>query len=1360
MVVTAAAFASPSISIVGLPAHAAVGDTVIISATGGTAPYSWSSNDPGVSVDPIDATNARVIVLQPSASVTITATDVSFNTDQQVITTFQYSARLGTMNFITGDTVLVPVLYKNQFVPLSLLSVDMAIPFDTTLFKFLGTVSAGTLSAGMTVVSNRVKDTIKVGIAATTGVGTVTEQPLLFLRFVSQFTVTSSQSGPLHFTQFLANEVVPGSLNGGLLTVDPVPNYAPVFDLVANDTTMHEGDVMSALFHATDANGDAVHFFLTTNPLPAEASIDSLTGQFLFQPGFSSAGTHLFEVTADDGHGSSVNHWLSVTVLNVNRNPSFTTVFPDTFYATENVPFTFTVQGTDPDLSPVTYTLSNAPVGMTIDSVTGEISWTPSFSDAGMYFPQIIVQDPDGGSDSRTIPIVVANNNRAPVLLTIPNDTTISESQAYTAQFTAFDPDGNPVRYFIYSGAPVGFLLDSVTGAIAYTPSLNDSGTYSIVLKAEDTFGAYVSHTLNLHVKNFNQAPVFLVVHPDTVYALEGQYSATLFQATDADGDSVHYYNAGGFAPGMTIDPVSGLLEWVPSFSQAGTYDVRVQAVDVNGGTALDSVTLIVLNFDRPPVLSAMPDTVYAKEGQLLSYNIPATDPDGDSLRYHVINAPTGMNVDSLTGLVTWTPDFFQAGTYIVVNQAVDSFGLMDVHVTTIMVIDSNRAPMLTVIPHDTVINEGQSYIAQIQASDPDSDPVRYFLQGTPPSGLSLDSLTGVIQWTPSHTQQGADTVHIVVTDHRAFGTTTWSYSIQVNDVNLLPYFTAVPSDTVYLPEGVNFNFTLAAIDPDGTPVTFHATSLPAGMTVDSLTGVVDWTPTYAQAGTYYPAFNATDSLGGTVWKMVTFFVLNTNRPPQFTAILRDTTIAEDQVLQFQYTAFDPDADSLYYSLARGAVGMSITPGGLFQWQPSFTQAGVETVLVRVSDFSVLVVDTVIITVLNVNNPPFFVHVPSDTLIARFDTLHSLYVGADPDGQPVFFTLIAGPAGATVMPDGQFTWVPPIDANGPYQFIVRLSDSTATVDDTLFVTVNRLGDVSGNGTISSFDAGLVLRDQVAAITLSPFQKRIGNVSGDTTLSPQDASYILQYVVGLISGFPGLGKQDQAEAALSAFAFRVVPSAKSGEYDLIIALTQPSHVYGMTVSLGFDSTIITAKQYRTSGAADSMMVSSFFPSQRANIALAGTSPLNSAGEVARLTFALRPGVVRNDDKLFSVEKFILNEKDVTKDVPAITLGIGNETALPTVFALGQNYPNPFNPTTAIRYQLPKDARVTISVYSMIGREVARLVDGDMPAGFHTTEWDGRDASHRTVASGVYLYRITAQAAGSTPFISTKKMLLLK
>lgn len=96
------------------------------------------------------------------------------------------------------------------------------------------------------------------------------------------------------------------------------------------------------------------------------------------------------------------------------------------------------------------------------------------------------------------------------------------------------------------------------------------------------------------------------------------------------------------------------------------------------------------------------------------------------------------------------------------------------------------------------------------------------------------------------------------------------------------------------------------------------------------------------------------------------------------------------------------------------------------------------------------------------------------------------------------------------------------------------------------------------------------------------------------------------------------------------------------------------------------------------------------------------------------------------------------------------GIAEGPVQPDNFRLAQNYPNPFNPTTQIDYRIPQSSDVTLTVYNLIGRKVATLVDGVKPAGSHTVSFDGTGLS-----SGTYFYRLSA---GN--YTTVKKMTLAK
>ena len=104
----------------------------------------------------------------------------------------------------------------------------------------------------------------------------------------------------------------------------------------------------------------------------------------------------------------------------------------------------------------------------------------------------------------------------------------------------------------------------------------------------------------------------------------------------------------------------------------------------------------------------------------------------------------------------------------------------------------------------------------------------------------------------------------------------------------------------------------------------------------------------------------------------------------------------------------------------------------------------------------------------------------------------------------------------------------------------------------------------------------------------------------------------------------------------------------------------------------------------------------------------------------------------------------------------------DTGLPAVFSLEQNYPNPFNPATTIKFSIPRESRVRMSIHDVLGHEVVLLVNEvRYRAGVYSTTWNGTNAHSALVGSGVYLCRMSATPLnGDTPYVDTRKMLLMR
>ena len=106
-------------------------------------------------------------------------------------------------------------------------------------------------------------------------------------------------------------------------------------------------------------------------------------------------------------------------------------------------------------------------------------------------------------------------------------------------------------------------------------------------------------------------------------------------------------------------------------------------------------------------------------------------------------------------------------------------------------------------------------------------------------------------------------------------------------------------------------------------------------------------------------------------------------------------------------------------------------------------------------------------------------------------------------------------------------------------------------------------------------------------------------------------------------------------------------------------------------------------------------------------------------------------------------------------PALLGEDDEDTSKSYAFELEQNSPNPFNPITAIRYSLAEASRVRLTIYNMLGQEVRVLVDENQSPGVYSLQWDARDASGRTVSTGLYIYKLEAGAN-----VALRKMVFVK
>jgi hypothetical protein len=323
-----------------------------------------------------------------------------------------------------------------------------------------------------------------------------------------------------------------------------------------------------------------------------------------------------------------------------------------------------------------------------------------------------------------------------------------------------YDPNGNKF----------GVRLSSQDGF-----SENEKILFRVVVSAQDSFlariigppllfkGTDVSFAApTTHVELFrNQLPSIKRSLPDTTIN-EGQELRYRLVATDRDADTVRYGLKSG-PVGSKIDIITGMFSWKPTYEQSGEYRITFLVFDGHDEDSSRTARVIVRNVNRPPKFLRTLSDSSIREGDTLCFTLLAKDPDGDQVFFRPLRVPPGLQTNSETGKVTWTPTYEQAGIYMVQFTAFDGLASDTSRRSQIVVENVNRLPVFVTRLNDTTISENQELVFAYIAIDPDRDTISYSLR-LAPEGATVTS-TGLLTWRPTFTQSGNYTVIVSAHD-------------------------------------------------------------------------------------------------------------------------------------------------------------------------------------------------------------------------------------------------------------------------------------------------------------------------------------------------------------------------------------------------------------------------------------------------------------------------------------------------------------------------------------------------------------------------------------------------------------------
>ncbi len=588
--------------------------------------------------------------------------------------------------------------------------------------------------------------------------------------------------------------------------------------------------------------------------------------------------------------------------------------------------FQVTITASDPDNDPVTLSCVNTPRFAIFDPPTGIFSWVPTFQQAGDYALQFQAAA-NGETTSCVVPVTVLNLDRAPTP-SCPGPATVSLTDTLRMQFTAFDPDKDPLTWSS-PNLPRGATLSS-SGALVFATERSGAGTFTFEVDVSDgTVSVGCSATVTVHTATLNPK----IYCPGTTVAAPGTPTTFTVTGASSTGKGVSF-SATGLPPGATFDGAIGLFQWTPTANQQGSYVVTFTAQDKGSGLTSSCATQLNVgsSFVQPPTFTQCPTPVNGVElGQIL-VQCHATDPQGFLVTYVASNLPTGATFLGQFGALNWTPAVGQAGTYDVTVTA--SNGSKTAQCVLHIVVAAVQQPQFTQCPGTLSGTELQPVQFLVQATDPNNFALTYSAVGLP-AGAAFDPSTRVFSWTPAIAQAGSWTVTFKATS--LAGVAQCPVHLNIAPVTPgTPVISCPASAPFTIQERQTLSFQVTATDPQNRTLALLLANPPAGATFAS--GLFTWAPTITQAGSYSLHFTASNSFNTASCDVGVTVTNRPNTPPHLSCPASFTSTV-NRLIAFSVPAVDAEGDPVTYS-SRDLPSGAAYGNGVFAWSPADAAVG------------------------------------------------------------------------------------------------------------------------------------------------------------------------------------------------------------------------------------------------------------------------------------------------------------------------------------------------------------------------------------------------------------------------------------
>jgi hypothetical protein len=799
-------------------------------------------------------------------------------------------------------------------------------------------------------------------------------------------------------------------------TVPAGVNNAPVAS--AQSVSATEDIAKSITLSGTDVDGDALTYTVLTQP--GSGTLSGTAPNVTYTPAANFSGSDSFTFRVSDGSATSTAATVSISVVAVNDAPVGNN---QSVTATEDTIKAIVLAGSDIEGSLLSYTILTQPAKGTLSGSAPNLTFTPSANATGSDSFTFRVGDGVLNSGTATVSINITAVNDTPAA-TSQNIAT-SEDTAKGITLSGSDVDGNTLTYSVVTQPTKGTLSGSAPN-LTYTPNANANGSDSLTFRVNDGTAFSANASVTISITAVNDAPA---ASSQSVTTAEDVSKSIILTSSDVDGDALTYSVVTGPSKG-TLSGTAPNLTYTPDASYSGGDSFTFKANDgtIDSATATISITMTPVN--NTPVASAQSATTTEDTAKVIT--LAGTDADGDTLSFSIVTPPVNGTLTGTGASRTYTPAANFNGSDSFAFKANDGTADSTVATVTLSVTPANDGP--TANNQNVATLEDTSKAITLTGTDIDGDTLSFSVVTAPAKG-TLSGTAPTLTYTPNANASGSDSFTFRVSDGTV-NSSTVTVTISIASANDAP---AANGQAVAATEDTAKAVTLTGTDIDGDTLTYTVVTQPANGTLSGTTPNLTYTPALNFSGSDSFTFRVGDGTTTSANATVAITVATVNDAPvadaQSVAALEDTTKA------IALTGSDIEGSSLTYTVVTQP-----TKGALSGTAPNLTYLGntnyfgSDSFTFRVSDgASNSALATVTISIASLNQSPV---ANAQSVTTGEDAGAAITLsGADPDNNPLTYTIVTGPAHGSLSGTApNLTYSPAANYSGSDAFTFKAND--------------------------------------------------------------------------------------------------------------------------------------------------------------------------------------------------------------------------------------------------------------------------------------------------------------------------------